>query len=863
LVSRPTSSQSDLPPEAQEVLARIREIMALLGISQQRLAKELYITKSQCWRYINGEIAMTLDMIRRFTGALRKALEADMREHPNDEDGLEELRRLHEESKELVDRWIRAQIPRDEPPPSVPPKGVSPEPLSVDRLADVVDELAAVVGRQWIWEAGKRRLRLPAPIPVRWKWSAGLTSKIDVVTDGTPRQAPLFPAIPGVSAATPASLEAGELRDLFEVYAGLTSGRLVILGDRGSGKSAAGILMLLDALEHRRGLDDIQRAKVPVPVLLTAHGWDPRHQRLAEWLVVRLAEDYPFLRQVHGGRSAAEELVEAGRVTLLLDGFDEIAPKLQQEALEAIRRQTTLRLVVLTRSAEFAAAVSASRHIDAAAVLELSAVSADDAATYLESCLTDPLPPAWHQLVTHLREHPDSVLTQALDSPLTMTLLRDAFQDPADIRELLVPDRFDSRDTVEEYLLDRSVEIAYRQSSPDSSAPSPNEAKTALSHIAARMNEMNTRDLAWWRMHHWASPIPRILTTTALGLLAGALIGALAFGPLGQYTVRGHTGTAFGATYLAAMGAVFGLMAGLVSEFRGRQHSRAGRLGWFARRLGRVNGAVGLLLGLAVTMAVGNQSNYIFGPVAGLAAGLVAGRAATRMHPDLGWARRSRWAVMRSRLDTAAGTVAGLSIGLTYGLTKGPTHGLVAGIVSLATFGLIVGFARPSADARTATDPGASWRRDREHAITFGLTASVALGIPLGLKNGLAHGVISGVVAGVCFGLIVGLGCAIGASDTWRTTLLFLQLRGLGIPLNGVRFLEDARQRGLLRTVGPLYQFRHPSLQDRLAKTHDGDPVRHATHGPRAGHHDGGAIDGTDRPVEGNLNPDQGHSDGP
>jgi hypothetical protein len=33
-----------------------------------------------------------------------------------------------------------------------------------------------------------------------------------------------------------------------------------------------------------------------------------------------------------------------------------------------------------------------------------------------------------------------------------------------------------------------------------------------------------------------------------------------------------------------------------------------------------------------------------------------------------------------------------------------------------------------------------------------------------------------------------------------------------------MRFLDDARERSVLRTVGPLYQFRHARLQDLLAK---------------------------------------------
>jgi hypothetical protein len=36
-------------------------------------------------------------------------------------------------------------------------------------------------------------------------------------------------------------------------------------------------------------------------------------------------------------------------------------------------------------------------------------------------------------------------------------------------------------------------------------------------------------------------------------------------------------------------------------------------------------------------------------------------------------------------------------------------------------------------------------------------------------------------------------------------------------PARLLHFLEDARQRDVLRTVGPVYQFRHARLQDRLA----------------------------------------------
>jgi len=40
---------------------------------------------------------------------------------------------------------------------------------------------------------------------------------------------------------------------------------------------------------------------------------------------------------------------------------------------------------------------------------------------------------------------------------------------------------------------------------------------------------------------------------------------------------------------------------------------------------------------------------------------------------------------------------------------------------------------------------------------------------------------------------------------------------GRSTPIHLMGFLEDARQRNVLRTVGPIYQFRHARLQDRLA----------------------------------------------
>jgi hypothetical protein len=68
-------------------------------------------------------------------------------------------------------------------------------------------------------------------------------------------------------------------------------------------------------------------------------------------------------------------------------------------------------------------------------------------------------------------------------------------------------------------------------------------------------------------------------------------------------------------------------------------------------------------------------------------------------------------------------------------------------------------------------------------------------------------------------GLSVALGYGITSSVTWSTTLAWRQLRRTHhLPAVALMpFLENARDRGVLRTMGAVYQFRHATLQDQLA----------------------------------------------
>ena len=85
------------------------------------------------------------------------------------------------------------------------------------------------------------------------------------------------------------------------------------------------------------------------------------------------------------------------------------------------------------------------------------------------------------------------------------------------------------------------------------------------------------------------------------------------------------------------------------------------------------------------------------------------------------------------------------------------------------------------------------------------------------------------LVGGLAFGLLGGLvadsepGGAIALTlfpDIWLASVAFAELAMRErTPVRLMRFLEDARERNVLRNVGPVYQFRHARLQDRLAGT--------------------------------------------
>jgi len=118
--------------------------------------------------------------------------------------------------------------------------GSQPESAFTARLAEATDDLAHAVGARWGREEELRRIQDPFPLPVGWQLAP------DDVMDHWEN---ICRVSPGES-AKPLDL-AGHLPEITDIYRRIPSGRLVVLGRAGSGKSVLAVRFVLDLLKRR------------------------------------------------------------------------------------------------------------------------------------------------------------------------------------------------------------------------------------------------------------------------------------------------------------------------------------------------------------------------------------------------------------------------------------------------------------------------------------------------------------------------------------------------------------------------------------------------------------------------------------
>ncbi len=673
-----------------------------------------------------------------------------------------------------------------------------------------LDEVAAALARsvqdRWTREEEQRRIHDPRPLLVRW-----------------------HAARTGFAERISQDRSAGDLSGIAETYRSLDTGRLVVLGRAGSGKTVLALRFVLDYLATR--VDD-----EPVPVVFSIGAWDPTAVGLRDWLVHRLLRDHPELSvSAPGRRSTAAALLADGWILPVLDGFDEIAGRLQDRALEELNA-TRLPMLLTGRTSPLTERVSDTRVFSRAAGIELDDLTLDDLAGYLPgTARPGTTATRWNLVLEELIQQPERPqaerLLKVLRTPLMTLVARTIYSDVPDNDpgELLDTARFPTVTALEQHLLAGFVPALYRRPyiypatypaagtdgrvhrrlTPSWTAEQAGQYAAHLAAHARRSKDTAGQDLAWWRLCDSVRPASRILAVVLAGIamtiVADTLV-ALSYIALGNRRPMAMP-QAF-ATDVFIFGPLVGLSFGFIyaltvlpgrfpiepSQMRIRllfptRHAKGpsghGRVGtWFA--YGFLGGTV-LGCGYGLGRAVQNLA-------------FVRGPSHTSVHVAL-----SVTLTDMAAFTLIFGLAAGFSFGLAAGLSVPDTESAPTPLSLLAD-------ARVAAVRQLLLLVPALALTIAVGGKLVAETAQVFLGrLNWSFAAATAIGVVGGVIGAVMYTL------AFTAWGQWLLlTRLWLSLTGR-LPWATADFLDDAYHRGLLRQSGAVYQFRHARLQAQLS----------------------------------------------
>jgi NACHT domain-containing protein len=220
-------------------------------------------------------------------------------------------------------------------------------------LGQVADQLAVAVGAQWEAEAAIRRLNDPYPLPVSWTAAdPSLTDSWESLVTLATSGAGWPPPEPGRTWAAGQGELAGEGGQLVNVLARVPTGRLVVLGEPGAGKTMLMVRLVLDLLARRT-------KGGPVPFLASIASWNSAEEDLHDWLGAQLLIDHPVLASPRAegmtDSTGAAALLASGLILPVLDGLDEIPDQARGSAISRINDalRPGERVVVTCRSREY------------------------------------------------------------------------------------------------------------------------------------------------------------------------------------------------------------------------------------------------------------------------------------------------------------------------------------------------------------------------------------------------------------------------------------------------------------------------------------------------------------------------------
>ncbi|MFC9682620.1 NACHT domain-containing protein [Streptomyces sp. NPDC056948] len=718
------------------------------------------------------------------------------------------------------------------------------------QVAEAAQVLARLVGQQWQSEALLRQLFDPAPLPVRWT---------DCSRPNVSDHRQLIGA--------PVTCRADATQELVSAFRSLPRRRLVVLGDAGSGKTTLAVLLTLALLRDREAND-------PVPVLLSFAAFDAARDGVHAWLRQRIAADYPALADTEAfGPTAIEDLLVEGRVLPVLDGLDELPEQSHTAVLTTLNDTLDPHtpLVLTCRTTEYTNVVSHAGVLAGAAVIEPAPVHPDDALALLRLA-TPPGPrqESWDALGAHVARSPQASAARALANPLMVSLARAVYADaPGDPAELADTRRFPTAADIEYHLLDNLVPTLYTRAhrqNPSLHSWNAHRAHRYLTYLAQGLHGQDTHDLAWWRLYRW---VPAVTHTCLRALIWGMIAFAVSVPLLLVHLSREHgvhevvrdlavipvpllfslgpwltasfcahvagawtTARSWGALHPLAVVLSAGICGGLAGSL-----VRFSLESWEFRGASTSTPAVMRILSLACWFGL---------PL--LMVLLSVGPPTPPRMPSQGtftmrnWPRRLLRALVTMVLAVAfSGATLHLSGAIeNHNVVPEQSVWRIAWAYGVG-FGVVIGAAqaalqwtRSTASANEFITPSSSVRTDRFVSLLSGLVGAAVIAASLealdafeavsGLAEEAREDLSLAEVAGdIADGMLGGLG-GIGLSLAWGAhawphymiTRSWQAARG-HLPWRLQAFLADAHKLGILRQVGPVYQFRHARLLNHLA----------------------------------------------
>jgi DNA-binding SARP family transcriptional activator len=688
--------------------------------------------------------------------------------------------------------------------PEVPQSAPAPPPADRNR-----QRLLEKVRAFWIDGVLAESLRLADPLPLALAWRPDAVARPwDLIV--RPLGAPPRPLPP----ETPISAVFDEM-----------GGELLILGAPGAGKTTL-LLELTAALLERAGQDPA----LPMPVVFNLASWAARRIPLAEWLVDELDERYQV------PRALGRRWVESEQILPLLDGLDEVALQHRAACVTAINafraQHWLLDIVVCSRSADYALLTEKLRLQGAVEIQPLTDAQVERYLAHGGARLA--------AVQASLRE--DAALRELAETPLMLNIMALAYRSDRDAH-------LHARMSLEQrraHLFQTYIRQMLRPHGSHSRYP-PQQTVRWLAWLARTLMRQSQTMLLIERIQPAWLPTSRErwVYTASVALTVGLIFGAC-FSLFGGLTAALLYDTATGHSFMLLAGIVGTLVAGLVvgvTMAPGAQRRWfGGSIGRSARNAALFGVALGGLIG-ALARVAGHPDGLIVGLYSGLLVGLIAGVLASRIPPggQIVAIEQLRWSWPAARRAAGQHLARGAAFGLVSGaalclalavrspwptsLANGAGFGVTVTLATAVVLTINSGLTPSEVEVTQAPNQGI-WR-SAQHMAAIGLATSLLIGLigmlanlvsfslvlpdaPLSrpLLRGLLSSPILGLAAGMFYG---GLACV-------QHTLLRLHLWRLGaMPLNYVRFLDEATRQVLLRRIGGGYMFIHRLLLEHFA----------------------------------------------